>query len=52
MVELKNHNTKTIKRKYNDHNNNKSEIGILLLNNQRQHATLRIQKDMLPYVLC
>ena len=28
------------------------EIGILLPNNQRQHRTLHIQKDVLPYVLC
>jgi hypothetical protein len=25
------------------------EIGILLPNNQRQHSTLRIQEDLLPY---
>ena len=25
------------------------EIGILLPNNQRQHRTLHIQKDVLPY---
>ena len=28
------------------------EIGILLPNSQRQHRTLRIQKDVLPYALC
>ena len=28
------------------------EIGVLLLNNQRQHRTLHVQKDMLPYALC
>ena len=28
------------------------EIGILLPNNQRQHRTLNIQKDVLPYALC
>ena len=28
------------------------EIGILLPNNQRQQRTLRVQKDVLPYVLC
>ena len=28
------------------------EIGILLLNNQRQYRTLHIQKDVLPYALC
>jgi len=28
------------------------EIGILLPNNQRQHRTLHIQKDVLPYALC
>ena len=28
------------------------EIGILLENNQCQHRTLHIQKDMLPYALC
>ena len=28
------------------------EIGILLPNNQRQHRTLYIQKDVLPYALC
>ena len=28
------------------------EIGILLPNNQRQHRTLHIQKDLLPYALC
>ena len=27
------------------------EIGILLPNNQRQHRTLHIQKDVLPYAL-
>ena len=25
------------------------EIGMLLLNNQRQHRTLHFQKDVLPY---
>ena len=28
------------------------EIGILLPNNQCQHRTLHIQKDVLPYALC
>jgi len=28
------------------------EIGILLPNNQRQHRTLHIQKDVLPSALC
>ena len=28
------------------------DIGILLPNNQRQHRTLHIQKDVLPYALC
>ena len=28
------------------------EIGILLPNNQRQHRTLHIQKDVLHYALC
>ena len=28
------------------------EIGILLPNNQRQHRTLHIQKDVLPSTLC
>ena len=28
------------------------EIGILLPNNQRQHRTLYIQKDVLPCALC
>ena len=28
------------------------EIGILLPNNQRQHRTLHIQKDVLPYASC
>ena len=28
------------------------EIDILLPNNQRQHRTLHIQKDELPYALC
>ena len=28
------------------------EIVILLPNNQRQHRTLHIQKDVLPYALC
>ena len=28
------------------------EIGMLLPNNQRQHRTLHIQKDVLPYPLC
>ena len=29
-----------------------SEMGILLPYNQRQHRTLHIQKDVLPYALC
>ena len=29
-----------------------AEIGILLPNNQRQHSTLHIQEDVLPYALC
>ena len=29
-----------------------NEIGILLPNDQRQHRTLHIQKDVLPYALC
>ena len=28
------------------------EVGIILPNNQRQHRTLHIQKDELPYALC
>jgi len=28
------------------------EVGILLPNNQHQHRTMHIQKDMLPYALC
>jgi hypothetical protein len=28
------------------------EIGVLLLNNQRQHRTMHIQKDVLPYAVC
>ena len=28
------------------------EIGISLPKNQRQHRTLNIQEDMLPYALC
>ena len=28
------------------------EIGILWPNTQRQHRTLHIQKDVLPYALC
>jgi hypothetical protein len=28
------------------------KIGILLPNNQRQHRTLHIQEDVLPYALC
>ena len=28
------------------------EIDIILPNNQRQHRTLHIQKDVLPYALC
>ena len=28
------------------------ETGVLLPNNQRQHRTLHIQKDVLPYALC
>jgi len=28
------------------------EIGILLPNNQRQHRTLHIQKDVLPLRIC
>ena len=30
----------------------RSETGILLPNNQRQHRTLHIQKDVLPYAWC
>ena len=29
-----------------------AEIDILLPNSQRQHRTLQIQKDVLPYMLC
>ena len=28
------------------------ELGILLPNNQRQHRTWHVQKDVLPYALC
>ena len=28
------------------------ENGIVLPNNQRQHRTLHIQKDVLPYAVC
>jgi len=28
-----------------------AKIGVSLPNNQRQHRTLRIQKDVLPYAL-
>ena len=28
------------------------DIGMLVPNNQRQHRTLHIQKDELPYALC
>ena len=28
------------------------EIGVLLPSSQRQHRTLHIQKDVLPYALC
>ena len=28
------------------------EIGILLPNDQRQHRTLHIQEDVMPYALC
>jgi len=28
------------------------EVGILLPNNQRQHRTLHVPKDVLPYALC
>ena len=28
------------------------EIGMLLPKNQRQHRTLHIQQDVLPYALC
>ena len=28
------------------------KMGILLPNNQRQHRTLHVQKDVLPYALC
>jgi len=28
------------------------EIGISLLKNQRQHRTLRIQNEVLPFALC
>ena len=31
---------------------NPGEIGILLPNNQRQHRTLHIRKDVLPYAFC
>ena len=30
----------------------REDIGILLPNNQRQHRTLHIQKDVLPDTLC
>jgi len=30
----------------------KGDVGILLPNNQRQHRTLHIQKDVLSYALC
>ena len=30
----------------------KKKIGILLPNNQRQHRTLHVQTDVLPYALC
>jgi len=29
-----------------------TEVGILLPNNQRQHRSLHIQKDVLTYALC
>ena len=32
-------------------NTRPDEIGTLLPNNQRQHRTLHIQKDVLPYAL-
>jgi hypothetical protein len=35
-----------------DGRTNEREIGISLPNNQRQHRTLHIQKDVLPYALC
>jgi len=28
------------------------DFGVLLTNNQRQHRTLHIQKDVLPYAFC
>ena len=28
------------------------EIDVLLLNHQRQHRTVHIEKDVLPYALC
>ena len=28
------------------------DVGVLLPNNQRQHRTLHMQKDVLPYALC
>ena len=28
------------------------EIGVVLPNNQRQHRTLHMQKDVLPYTSC
>ena len=30
----------------------KKEVGILLPKNQRQHRTLHIQENVLPYALC
>jgi hypothetical protein len=33
------------------HHQRMKEIGILLSNNERQHRSLHIQKDMLPYAL-
>jgi hypothetical protein len=33
-------------------NTRPDEIGILLPNNRRQHRTLHIEKDVLPYAFC
>ena len=40
------------KRHQLDHRDGNEEIGILFPSNQRQHRTLYIQKNVLPYALC
>ena len=42
---------KTAEARFGSWSISEREIGILLPNNQRQHRTLHIQEDVLPYAL-